>query len=361
MFYIYNNQLLHKPEKTHKLIEHSRGSLKNLKEFDPVLYNFKRYYKTENVYSKICQKPYQPVILDKHVYKKLDNAQKARTVKYWNFTTNSDTYYLCPNHKYPYVKFITKRHPQDFCIPCCKKSVISSNKKDPKRVIHDICLKSHKYMKEERTITLGSRYIMSYGKDVEPGRLSRLPEDSLEPLFYETYSVDEKGVDSECATTDGYYLYGVSQTINGTSAGIFNILTNSLEITYDEFILKIIKKLKDSPSKFRVLLDGKINVYFRNIQDFISTLNSTFLEPSGLTNKNIPWNSIFISIAYLFLNINVIYFAHVRNTDIKMMLPSYVTSKEQFLSKEFKNIIVSHEKQQSFSHLSAKHKCFLQN
>ena len=80
-------------------------------------------------------------------------------------------------------------------------------------------MKEHKYTPEERTITMGSRYIMSYGKDVEPGRLSRLPEDSLEPLFYETYSIKEQGIDQECITTDGYYLYGMDQNINNAQFG----------------------------------------------------------------------------------------------------------------------------------------------
>ena len=59
-------------------------------------------------------------------------------------------------------------------------------------------MKDHVYKPLDRTITLKSRYIMSYGKDVEEGRLSRLPEDSLEPLLYETFSINNSGMDQEC-------------------------------------------------------------------------------------------------------------------------------------------------------------------
>lgn len=323
-----------------------KKSLRNLKEQDPVLYNFKKLYKTKNIYSKICQKPYQPILLNKQGYNELPNDQKKNAVKYWNFTFNKDAYYVCPNHKFPYLKFIIKRHPKDYCIPCCKKSQISKKKTNPKRIIYDMCLKNHKYTKEEQTITLGSRYIMSYGKDVECGRLSRLPEGSMEPLFYETYSVNEQGVDAECQTNNGYYIYGVKQHVNGINAGMLNIISNAFDIEITEMVIKLIKLIKESPSKFRILLNGKINKYFTDIQQFIFIITELFLEPQhtlksrGNNDQHIPWNDIFISMSYLFLNVNIIYFKHVKNNNIKLALPSYITNKEQFLSKEFKNIII---------------------
>lgn len=352
LFEIYNNQSKHikTKDETHKkniqTIQERKikKSLRNLKEQDPILYKFKKMYKTENIYSKICQKPYQPLLLNKQGYDQLAPDKKKNATKYWNFTTNKDAYYVCPNPKYPYIKFIIKRHPKDYCIPCCKKSKISSNPKDPKRIIYDICMKDHKYIKEERTITMGSRYIMSYGKDVEPGRLSRLPENSLEPMFYETYSINEQGMDQECVSTDGYYLYGMEQNYNGIpNVGVLNILITTLETTVTDFIAKIIKVIKATPNKFRILLNGQINKYFNNLENFITTINTLFVSPPNTIknlNKEIPWDEIFINIGYLFLNINMIYFKHKKNDSVKLILPSYISNKEQFLSQEFKNIII---------------------
>ena len=350
LFYLFNNRcgITDVCKKEDVLLTEERilkKTLRNLKEQDPVLYNFKKHFKTENVYSKICQKPYQPLMLNKQGYDDLPKDKKVNAIKYWNFTTNKDAYYSCPNPKYPFIKFIVKRHPKDYCIPCCKKTQVIQSTKDAKKIIYDICMKSHKYEKTERTITLGSRYIMSYGKDVETGRLSRLPENSLEPLFYETYSILTQGIDQECITTDGYYLYGVEQNINNIhNVGILNILIHATETSLHDFINKVINLLKATPNKFRILLDGSISKYFKGLNDFIIQLRSLFLSSTIINfnemNIDIPWNEIFINIAYLFLNINAIYFQHKRYDTVKLVLPSYITSKEQFLSKDFTNLII---------------------
>jgi hypothetical protein len=358
LFYLFNNKCgitdVCKKEDMVLTTERTlKKTLRNLKEQDPVLYNFKKHFKTENVYSKICQKPYQPLMLNKQGYDNLPKDKKVNAIKYWNFTTNKDAYYSCPNSKYPFIKFIVKRHPKDYCIPCCKKTQVAQSNKDAKKIIYDICMKSHKYEKAERTITLGSRYIMSYGKDVEPGRLSRLPENSLEPLFYETYSIQTQGIDQECITTDGYYLYGVEQNINNIhNVGILNILIHTTETSVQDFIHKLINLLKATPTKFRILLDGAISKYFKDLNDFIAQLKSLFLPANAINfneiNADIPWNEIFINIAYLFLNINIIYFQHKRHDAIKLVLPSYITSKEQFLSNEFTNLIILQKKKNFF-------------
>jgi len=344
LFNIFDSQdrTIHKnPKSENELRERNlKKSLRNLKEQDPVLYNFKKLYKTENIYSKICQKPYQPLLLNKQSYDSLPKDKKANAIKYWNFTTNKDAYYSCPNTKYPYIKFIVKRHPKDYCIPCCKKTQLSENTKEARQVVYDICMKDHKYTKEERTITLGSRYIMTYGKDIEPGRLSRLPDDSLEPLFYETYSIKEQGIDPECSTDDGFYLYGIDQNINGANVGILNILIHAQESSIVDFIGNLIKLLKITPSKFRILLNGNIIRYFNSVEHFTTTLYELFID-NGITGaEEVPWNDIFINIAYLFLNINIVNFAHEKNEAIKLTLPSYITNKDQFLSNEFKNLLV---------------------
>lgn len=350
LFYLFNKKDI--PSNTDKKENNQLSAenklkkiLRDLKEQDPVLYKFKKKNNVENVYSKICQKPYQPMLLNKQGYDALPTDKKNNAIKYWNFTTNKDAYYTCPNPKYPHIKFIVKRHPNDYCIPCCKKTQITQNTKDAKKIIYDICMNDHKYEKIERTITLGSRYIMSYGKDVEPGRLSRLPENSLEPLFYETYSVKDQGVDQECMTTDGYYLYGVDQNIkNISNVGILIILIHATDTNIQDFINKIINLLKISPNKFRILLDGEIGKYFKNLTDFIDQVQLIFfgngLVDNTYTSMPIPWNEIFINIAYLFLNINVIYFQHNTHDSIKLILPSYITNKDQFVSSDFTNLLI---------------------
>lgn len=348
LFHLFNtncteNKICRTENTTLTTMRKLKKTLRNLKEQDPVLYNFRKKYKTENVYSKICQKSYQPLLLNKQGYDDLPKNIKKNAVKYWNFSTNKDAYYSCPNPKYPYIKFIVNRHPKDFCIPCCKKMQVMNSIKDAKRILYDTCLKTHKYEKIERTITLGSRYIMTYGKDIESGRLSRLPEESLEPLLYESYSIQSHGIDQECITSDGYYLYGIDQNIkNIKNVGFLNILLHATESNLPDFINKIINLIKMTPNKFRIILDGSISKYFKSINDFISQLRKIFIIADIINEPiiDVPWNEIFINIAYLFLNINVVYFKHSINDVVKFILPSYISNKDQFLSDQFINLII---------------------
>ena len=320
-----------------------KKKLRNLKDQDPVLYNFKQMYKTENIYSRICQKPSQPILLNSDDFNKLTNDEKKKAIKYWNFTTNKDAYYTCPNPKYPYIKFIIKKHPNDYCIPCCKKKQIESSIIDAKKMIYNICMKDHVYKPLDRTITLKSRYIMSYGKDVEEGRLSRLPEDSLEPLLYETFSINNSGMDQECMTDVGYYLYGISQEINNIkNVAILNIILLSTEHTLIDFINEIIKILNEHPNKFKVMLNGKISKYFINVGHFTTVLRDTFLSHHELTDEalELPWNDIFVNVALLLFNINFIQFSHKKKDDIKLIIPSNITTKEQFLVPNLRHIII---------------------
>jgi hypothetical protein len=316
----------------------------SLKDQDPLLYDFKKLYNSDEVYSRICQKPYQPLILTKKNYEMLNNTDKKNAVQYWNFTNNESVYYSCPNKKYPYIKFFPDKHPKNYCIPCCKKNKISDNKNDVKRMIYDACIKDHIYTKSVRTITKGSHYIMSYGKDVEPGRLSKLPDDSLESLFYETFSMNTPGTDQECASNDGYFLYGVDQNIlQHSNMGFLNILINAMEMPLIELIENIIKKLNSDLLKFSILLNGNIRKYFTTAKHLADTLYELFISTNILYKNDIyaviPWNEIFMDISFNYYNTQIILFNHAKKHNIQMILKNK-TSDVSFLNDDIKYIIV---------------------
>jgi hypothetical protein len=323
-----------------------RRTLTNLKEQDPVLYDFKKMYKSNKVYSRICQKTYQPLLLNKEGYESLPANQKENIVKYWNFTNETDAYYQCPNPKFPYIKFTTKNHPKDYCIPCCKKIDISKDPKDPKRLIHDLCLKNHEYTKEKKTITTGSKYIMTYGKDIEVGRLSKLPENSMEMIFYETFSM-EHGTDPSYMTSDGFYLYGTNQNTSALSdVGYVYSLAHALELPLENLIKTLVKEISTKKGVFNILMNGRITQYIPNIETLIDYLMKIFSNSqSGDFHGNdvyiIPWNKIFIDMAFNYLNINTILFQHKKNTgDIDLRLPNGLEDVNDYILKDKKNIIV---------------------
>jgi hypothetical protein len=317
-----------------------KKSLTNLKEQDPVLYDFKKMYKSDKVYSRICQKSYQPLIINKTAYDSMPEDQKAKVVKYWNFTTETDAYYQCPNPKYPYIKFITKNHPKDYCIPCCKKMDVAPVANDPKKIIHDICLRDHEYNKERKTITVGSKYIMAYGKDIEVGRLSKLPEDSMESIFYETFSM-EHGADQSYMTSDGFYLYGTAQhTASISDVGYVYSLAHALELNLGQLVDILIERLHKNPGGFSILLKGQITQYVSDYKELIQHLLAFKDESPDFfadSHEVIPWNKLFIDLAFNYLNINTILFQH---ESIDLRLPNGLEDVSDYIVQSKKNIII---------------------
>jgi hypothetical protein len=124
--------------------------LSNLKEQDPHLYNFKKIYNSDIVYSKLCQKPFQPVLLTQYQYDKLPSDKKSKITKYWNFTTNTNAFYQCPNPKYPNLRFLVGKHPKNYCVPCCKITAPSEGPNDKQKVIYQECIKNHIYDPKSR-------------------------------------------------------------------------------------------------------------------------------------------------------------------------------------------------------------------
>jgi len=324
----------------------SKKALKNLKVQDPLLYDFKKIYNSNIVYSRKCQKQYQPVILTDEEYSKLPKEKKSNAIKYWNFTKQKPAWYSCPNAKYPYIKFITKMHPKDFCIPCCKKVAMNENVNKKKQEIHNSCIKDHIYTGEKVNLTKGSHYIASYGKNIEVGRISRLPENTLEPLFFDTYS-PEGSIDQECATADGYYLFGVDQhVLQINDVGMLFCLAHAMNVPIDVFLSDCCKRIKKSPDKFRVILDGNAGLYFDNAIDLADTLllinkDDTMLKT---TLETLQWNLLFISIGYYYFGINTVMFDDQQKEMIELVLPKGLKNPEEMFPESHKNLVVLRKK-----------------
>lgn len=340
-----------------------------LKSFDPALYNFKKksrdiekgrkksleavikttkilLNKTEqsskkdkqdkNIYSKLCQRPFQPKILTSEEYDNLTEEDKKRVVNYWNFTTQSEAYYVCPNKKYPNLRFIVKKHPLDYCIPCCKKREMSTSSN-----IQTTCLEEHIYTQEKKNIAVMSRYIMTYGKNIEPGRISHLPKNNLEPLFYESSTSHTS--ESGCGTATGFYIYGSPQhSQNASNIGYLFSLSHALNASLDDLIEKTIVHIRKHPEKFSILLQGLIFQFFKNTVEFEKDLWSlTHKSKSLLITKDAPWNRIFIDIARIFFNVNTIHFIDIgEGGEIKLNIPGSLKNSDEYILPTHKNLIV---------------------
>jgi hypothetical protein len=189
-----------------------------LKSKDPVLFAGKS--DDDVVYSRICQKSHQPVAYtdDEWARYKLENGETGKAgTKYWNFTTEQPMWYTCPTDKYPYLSFITGRHKQGYCLPCCKKTPAKLNVQSCLNKVNGTTDSG-----EVQTSASPDRYVYNYGKQLVPGRLGHLPDIISKYLQYITISNTKtaptklKRGRPTVESTDairrrGYYIVGVEQ------------------------------------------------------------------------------------------------------------------------------------------------------
>jgi hypothetical protein len=321
--------------------------LSNLKEQDPQLFDYHKIYNTDRAYSVVCQQPSQPLLLNDAQYRTLDKKGREDIVEYWNFTSSSPAYYRCPNPKYPYLKFIIDKHPLGYCLPCCKKTAPPKSPLDKQRIIYDTCLQDHKYEKK-KDVASSSRYIMTYGKPIDPGRISQLPDGSLEPLLSNTRA-DVDTENTERVFEARYYLYGVRQQhLPLQRIGYLHSVSNALNMQLVDFISKTIEHIHKRPHLFPLLLNGKIMKYFPKQSALSDTLTQLFLNSKKkLVAHEIEdftmWNELFIDISFYYFKIHSVVFED-RNTVIQLHLPEYLANAEDYMHPEHEHILLLHNR-----------------
>ena len=292
--------------------------LKQLKEKDPLLYEFKKVYDSDIVYSKICQRQKQPL---------MHATDGVGRVKFWNFTTQEPAYYECPNPAYPHVNFITGVHPKNYCIPCCYK--LPPSTKNKKAAIYSDCLTRRTFEPRSKDI-VKSRYIMAYGKDVDVGRISRLPETTLEPLFYDTFSSTVSGVDEECSENYGYYLFGVPQDIkNVANVGFLFSVAHALGKNIIEFVAESISRMRGGGESWGALLGGAILTHFRDLDHLAGEMHDVFVGDKLSAFEG--WNALFMGVATTYWDVFVVHFIDVGGT-ISLEIPGYIRHPDDYAS-----------------------------
>lgn len=199
ILFLLNSIIFNIDTKNVKHIESNKNKqLKKLKTVDPVMFSFEHSKESNRKYSKICQKPFHPIIYTKDELKNLSNDVKKKLVEFINATTKEKVYYECNSKKAPYLGFIVNEHPNDYCIPCCR--VKEQSNKDN----YNSCIKDYKYTKKtDKT----EQYIESYIlKNIESNRLSELPS-VLQIIF-------NKSFPNKYINTKPFYIYGIQGILN---------------------------------------------------------------------------------------------------------------------------------------------------
>lgn len=310
MLLFYKKRL--QPKKTDEL---STNNINSLKHTDPKLFNFK----AKSNYSRVCQKKFQPLLtsMEEIRKKKIKNA-----IKYWNFTKNKEEYYYCPYQKNKYIGFITDVHPNEYCLPCCKKI----KKEDEK---YKTCLKDGTYTKEAKKkdkSDIENRYILQYIADIGfEERITELPN-SLQKILNE--QVKQK-----------LYIYGYLQHSfqNIQNMDMIYIFMDAMNMTLQEYIFMIVKYLRENENIFPFLLHGTIYEKFNTVQELCKKITHTFTQKKIIPiPTSINWNDLFIDIMYHY-GVNIIIFEDVEKAFNKEKIELVIAPYQHSITSIMKN------------------------
>lgn len=311
------------------------NKIKILKETDPNLYIINKS-NSKNLYSRKCQSSKQPVIVNGK-----DIKSKKNVVKYWNFTKHKPEYYSCENKKYPYIKFLTGIHPNNYCIPCCKKKAADDVKiHSSYQNIHNTCMSKFSYARnEEINKEVKSRYIINYSCKfiLDSERLMEIPA-TLKKIFNCKYEINDNKDNTieNCNTT--YYIKGINQnSVNVKNIGILHILSKIMNKNLFDTINTINKFLMQNPNIINNLLNGKILNYVSNIKDLIKLINKTFLNNIELIDYIVfeLWNEFFIDMSkylgYIYIIIDEEDIDAVNDSKLKLLIADNIKNSSEYI------------------------------
>lgn len=324
--------------------------LRKLREQDPELYNLRKHG-SKKVYSIVCQNQRQPIIYTDDELRSMSAKDKQALVEYWNFTLGRPAWYGCPSRQYPHLSFMVGVHPKHYCLPCCNKKLRTDDESRKARV-NTGCLRNHEW-KDEADGGL-SRHIMNYGKDIEVGRLSRLPQTSLKNLLHDTLDrngssrdraddatrsdradppsdhiidnaigsaiVSEHKVGAAERDAFGYYLFGVPQHYPGAeNMGIIYSIAAAVNMSQTDYIRGIVRGL--GAIAIDTLLRGLLTEYFRTSRDLAATMHELFVEEKVMAAVRIPyWPELFIELTQIVYGIAVVTFIDSTGTGVGISL-----------------------------------------
>lgn len=320
--------------------------LRKLKEQDPELYNLKKYG-SDKVYSTICQNKKQPLIYTADEMKNMSVGEIKRLTQYWNFTMQKPAFYGCPNKKYPHLSFMVNAHPKHYCLPCCNKKPLTDegNKKTHMKAI---CLAKHKFTGYELTDGI-SRHVMNYGKDIDIGRLAKLPV-MVKNLLYDTLEEDDKQYNTELPHRPSWYIYGVAQHLPGVQhVGILFSIAEVLTLSPATIITTIIGFLKKHPTVIKMLLNGVLLEYFKSNEELCEIMTDLFLNMKLFAGKLVKfnlWSELFMELFHIVFKISIFTFIddsslsdnlqptqNVQNTPIDLFVSATLKNEILYLNK----------------------------
>ncbi len=305
--------------------------LRKLREQDPELFNLKKYG-GKKTYSILCQNKHQPLIYTPEEIKNMSAQEVKKLTQYWNFTLNKPAFYGCPEKEYPHLSFMVGDHPKNYCLPCCAKKSQSSNDGTRKQIIHAICKRDHVYSESESTEV--SRHVIAYGKTVDVGRLSKIPQ----AVINLTIGTLESPLT--------YYLIGTPQYLPGADnlGAIFSI-AECLNTNIGDLVKRCIGELRKDMHKvlFNTLLGGTLTAAWDSMESLLVSLNEIFIQGKMFTKqlmKFTQWPELFIELLHVLFHVCVFTFidesaetSEIKGTTMSLYVPNILRNEIAYLSR----------------------------
>lgn len=279
--YIVNEFVTEKKIKKFKNIDESVKSIKRLHDIDPALYDLAKYDNTQSKYSVLCQSGRQPLVYNEDYIKTLPESTRNKMVKYWNFTKNEPAYYLC-NSRFPYINFIIGKHPKNYCLPCCKK--LKDIPGTHVAHVNEKCLKNKQY--DENKTKSSEKYVLSFSKSPEVGRLSNLPS-----FFKDIFP--------------GSYILGVTQSYPKNQSNISFI--ECVLTCFPDCFKQFISAIKEHQHYY--ILGNGVASKFNSQNEMINDMIYNFIDKNNMLmiNSDIDiWSQIIIDLVRIIYNTQII-------------------------------------------------------
>lgn len=296
----------------------------DLSTVDPLLF---RPRISSDGYSRVCQKKYQPVIVD---------ASDKQGVEFYNFTFNRPEYYKCPTNNAPKLGFITGRHPQGYCLPCCRKIEQPKFKK-----LQQSCMSN---THEESSVT--STYKIEYP-------INDIPNSKImdRRIMLPDYVCRLLGLQNVVA--NGSILASHKSARDGTDESSNSFLQTAMMIacleseggkilygSYRDFILDVISMIKEPTNHMRIMKNPMVSDRFTSPQALVHAIEDKFLKHTILPSQDhlsaTGWNDMVIFFANC-MHMNVLLLSddrlpsqgiHMVNfADINPKLPVFILLK----------------------------------
>lgn len=280
----------------------------DLSTIDPLLF---RPRVSADGYSRVCQKKYQPVTATK---------TDKNAVEYHNFTFNRPEYYRCPSSAASQLGFITGKHPQGYCLPCCRKLQQPDLKNVKKACIENSF--------EEKSVA--STYKIDYPiVDVPNSKIMdrriTIPEYICRVLGLQNVVANGSILASHKTIRDGIDEDTKSYL---QTAIIISCLENSNGSisykSYREFILDIIAMIKEPNNHIRIMKNQIVSDRYTSPQALIHAIEDKFVKMTIFeSNKQlsaIQWNDLIVFLANC-MNMNILLLSDDRlpNQGIQML------------------------------------------